>query len=315
MRCLITGVSGFVGSSICDALLGQGARVTGIDCFVDYYPRKIKENNLILALRNPNFSFIESDLLQVDLKGILADVDVVFHQSAQAGVRASWGQYFDSYVRNNILATQALLEAARDMKRSPRFVFASSSSVYGLAESLPTSENHVPAPISPYGVTKLASENLMTLYAAEYNVRSVSLRYFTVFGPRQRPDMAFNKFIRAGLRKEKLHIYGDGFQSRDFTYIDDIVRANLLAAEKGEPGDIFNIGGGTQATVNEVLEIIGSNLGDLNVEYQERQRGDARHTSADTSRAREKLGFKPLVSLSEGLGREIEWLKENIELY
>lgn len=314
MHCLVTGAAGFIGSSLCDRLLADGNRVTGIDCFVDYYPRPIKERNLNSARDNENFTFIEADLLEVDMSALLAGIDVVYHQAAQAGVRASWGLYFDTYTRNNILATQRLLESAKGNSRIQKIVYASSSSIYGNAEAYPTSEKVLPGPVSPYGVTKLAAENLMSLYATEFSVPTVSLRYFTVYGPRQRPEMAFHRFIRAGLTGERIELYGDGEQSRDFTFIDDIVQANLLAAERGKSGAVYNIGGGSVTTVNQVLAILQNELGTLTIERQERQKGDARHTSADTSAAQLDLGFKPAVSVQEGLQREIEWLRGELGL-
>lgn len=310
MKCLVTGAAGFVGSSICDRLLSDGHSVVGIDSFVEYYPRRIKERNLEGALSSDTFTFIENDLLKADLDSILSDVEVVFHQAAQAGVRASWGSYFSAYCDNNILATQRLLESCTKSRTLRRVVYASSSSVYGDAESYPTTETILPRPVSPYGVSKLAAEHLMTLYASQFGVPTVSLRYFTVFGPRQRPDMAFNRFISAALKKEELTLYGDGEQSRDFTFISDIVDANLSAAERGASGSVFNIGGGTQATVNDVLRFLEELIGPLKIKKFERQVGDARHTSADTSRAKKDLGFSPKVTLKEGLAREVKWLEE-----
>ena len=309
MRCLVTGAAGFVGSSICDHLLAAGHEVRGIDCFVDYYPRAIKERNLQNARDNEAFSFIEKDLLDVSMSELLEGVEVVYHQAAQAGVRASWGQYFDTYTRNNILATQRILENAKNSPTLKKIVYASSSSVYGNAESYPTSERITPAPVSPYGVTKLAAEHLMCLYASEFDVPTVSLRYFTVFGPRQRPEMAFYRFIEAGLTGGTIELYGDGEQSRDFTYIDDIVNANVLAAERGRPGAVYNIGGGSVTTINKVLATLEDQLGPLNIDRQERQKGDARHTSADTTAAQDELGFSPAVSVEEGIARQTDWLR------
>lgn len=312
MRCLITGGAGFVGSSIADRLLGDGHAVVSVDCFLDYYPRAIKERNISSASKNPNYKFIEGDLNTLSLKDLLNGVDWIFHQAGQAGVRASWGEYFGTYTANNIGATQRLLEEAKKHKELKKLVFASSSSVYGDAESLPTSERVVPQPLSPYGVTKLASEHLVSLYSKEQGLPAVSLRYFTVFGPRQRPDMAFNKAIRAGLLGEEFTLYGDGTQSRDFTFIDDIVEANILAAASDIQAGVYNIGGGTQADMNNVIDIIKSNVGTLRVNRLERQVGDARHTSADTNRARADLGFNPKVSLAEGIRREVEWMRQEL---
>lgn len=310
MRCLVTGAAGFIGSSLSEELLEDGHEVVAIDSFVPYYPRKLKENNLKRSKDFDNFRFVEDNLLTVDLDTLCDGVELVFHQAAQAGVRASWGKYFNSYTDNNILATQRILEHVKTLSSLKKVVYASSSSVYGDVETLPTKEDMRPQPVSPYGVTKLAAEHLMVLYARVFSVPTVSLRYFTVFGPRQRPDMAFNRFIQAGLRQEPLTLYGDGEQSRDFTFISDIVNANILAAEKGKTGAVYNIGGGTTATVNEVLGIIESFIGPLKIEKHERQAGDAKHTSADCSLAAKELGFKPAVSLVDGIEQEVKWLEQ-----
>lgn len=312
MRCVVTGAAGFVGSSLCDALLLAGHTVVGIDSFVAYYPREMKERNLSAARSNPRFTFVDGNLLTADLDRLLSGADWVFHQAAQAGVRASWGEYFSSYTENNVLATQRLLDVVRGIPTIQKVVYASSSSIYGNAEAYPTSEDAIPRPVSPYGVTKLAAEHLMMLYATEFGVPTVSLRYFTVYGPRQRPDMAFHRFIRAGLTGGEIVLYGDGEQSRDFTFISDIVAANIAAAERGGSGTVFNLGGGTQATVNDVLRIVERYIGPLKLRREERQAGDARHTRADTLRAQTALGFRPAVSLDEGIGREVEWLRAEL---
>lgn len=314
MRCFVTGVAGFVGSSIADRLLAQGHEVVGVDCFVDYYPRALKEGNLAAARQHASFRFIEGSLLDLDLNELLVGVDWVFHQAAQAGVRASWGADFAIYTDNNILATQRLLEACKSAPvraTLKKVVYASSSSVYGNAETLPTLESICPQPISPYGVSKLAAEHLMVLYSTQFAVPTVSLRYFTVYGPRQRPDMAFHRFCRAGILGEQIHIYGDGEQSRDFTFIDDIVTANIQAAESSGSGEVYNLGGGSRVTVNQVLKVIEGILGNkLNVVYQDKQKGDAAHTAADTTLAQRKLGFKPTVTVEQGLEREAAWMKD-----
>lgn len=310
MKCLITGVAGFIGSTLSEQLLNLGHKVVGIDCFTDYYPRSIKEANLAASLKSPDFHFIEADMLRIDLSPIIKKTDWVFHQAAQPGVRGSWGSNFSTYTRNNILATQYILEAAKDSKIK-RLVYASSSSVYGDAPELPLSETSRPQPVSPYGVTKLAAEHLCYLYYANYKIPTVSLRYFTVYGPRQRPDMGFHKFIKAALQGEEITIFGDGEQTRDFTYISDAVAANILAAETaGVEGRIFNIGGGSRISVNNVLKILRRLAGDIKVKRIENQKGDVRHTMSDTTAVREALGYSPKVGIEAGLQAEFEWLKQ-----
>ena len=260
-----------------------------------------------------HFEFIEGSLLGLDLSRILDGVDVVFHQAAQAGVRASWGRDFKIYSENNILATQMLLEACRE---SPvqRFIYASSSSVYGDTEDIPMRENSAPRPVSPYGVSKLAGEHLCYLYYKNFGVPTVSLRYFTVYGERQRPDMAFHRFFRWVLEDKPLTIYGDGEQSRDFTYVDDVVEANRLAFEKAVPGEVFNIGGGSRITVNAIIPILEEIVGrEIEVNYEGRQKGDVRHTLADVTKAQKNLGYEPKVRLQDGLRREYEWIRELVK--
>lgn len=314
MRCIVTGVAGFVGSSIADRLLADGHEVIGIDCFIDYYPREAKLMNLESARSQNKFTFLEKNVLDAEIVPVFEGVDFIFHQAAQAGVRASWGESFSIYTDNNILATQRLLELCRSDAVRPtlkKVVYASSSSVYGDAETLPTNEDLRPQPVSPYGVSKLAAEHLMVLYAKEFGVPTVSLRYFTVYGPRQRPDMAFHRFIRAGLEGKPISVYGDGEQSRDFTFIDDIVSANLTAAQTSTSSLVFNIGGGSRVTVNQVIEKLNLLLpSPLNVNYLQRALGDVRHTGADTSRAQNELDYQPKVALEEGLRHEVDWLAE-----
>ncbi|UCG31330.1 MAG: GDP-mannose 4,6-dehydratase [candidate division WOR-3 bacterium] len=309
MNVLVTGVAGFIGSHLAERLLGMGHRVTGVDCFTDYYPRKIKESNLSRMHDSKAFLFHEDDLLQMDLTALLKDIDVVFHEAAQAGVRASWGSSFRIYTENNVRATQCLLEAAKVVKLK-KFIYASSSSIYGDAETYPTAENMKPMPISPYGVTKLAGEHLCYLYYKNYSIPTVSLRYFTVYGPRQRPDMAFNKFITAILNDKEIAIYGDGKQTRDFTYIEDIIDANVSAMDAQVAGDIFNIGGGSRITVNDTIRIIEKVTGTkAKIRYIEKQKGDVRHTAADITRAKKLLGYAPAYDLEKGLTNEVAWLQ------
>lgn len=309
MKCLVTGAAGFIGSSLSERLLDLGHEVVGVDCFTDYYSVDLKRANLTKALASPGFRFIEGDLNDADLRDLLSGVDVVFHEAAQPGVRMSWGAHFDIYARNNVLVTQKLLEAAKDSRIS-RFVCASSSSVYGDSPDLPLRESARPQPVSPYGVTKLAAEHLCHLYHVNYGVPTVSLRYFTVYGPRQRPDMAFNKFIKSALTGGEITVFGDGEQTRDFTFISDAVDANLRAAEaENAVGRVFNVGGGSSISVNAVLDILRELIGDLKIRREPDQKGDVRHTMSDTQAAREILGYSPKVSIREGLQREVEWMR------
>jgi len=299
--CLVTGVAGFIGSHLARRLLAEGCRVIGVDLFTDYYDREIKEGKISDLLTDDSFTLIRQDL--ANLAGShLDEVQWVFHQAAQAGVRASWGREFAHYTYHNVLATQRLLEWARS-SNIERFVYASSSSVYGESGKLPMHEEDLPGPISPYGVTKLAAEHLCNLYYKNFAVPVISLRYFTVYGPGQRPDMAFHRFISAMLKGEELVIYGSGEQTRDFTFIEDIVEANLAAALAGKlKGRVYNIGGGSRISVNGVLEILGRLSGKpVRVRHEPVQAGDPPHTYADTTRAREELNFKPRISLEDGL--------------
>jgi nucleoside-diphosphate-sugar epimerase len=305
MRALVTGVAGFVGSTLAERLVREGHEVVGVDCFTDYYARETKEKNLSVLRQSAAFRFVEIDLADADLSSVVAPQDVVFHQAAQAGVRASWGTTFDTYTRCNVLATQRLLEAVKGSSVR-RFVYASSSSIYGNTTDLPMRETSRPRPFSPYGVTKLAAEHLVDLYAQNFGVSAVSLRYFTVYGPRQRPDMGFHRFIERLLRSEPLPVYGEGTQTRDFTYIDDIVDANLLALKDGVEG-IYNIGGGSRAPLTEVLAILGRVAGrEVKIQHLPEQAGDVQHTQADTALAQSKLGYHPRVTLEEGLRRQVE---------
>jgi UDP-glucose 4-epimerase len=306
---LVTGVAGFIGSNAAEALIARGDRVRGVDCFLDYYARDIKERNLAGLRGSSRFEFVEADLVNADLAQLVDGVDAVLHFAAQAGVRASWGKDFAIYADSNVLATQRLLEACAG-SRKQRVVYSSSSSIYGDAPDLPTVETTLPRPISPYGVTKLAGEHLCRLYTQSAGVPTISLRYFTVYGPRQRPDMAFNRFIRAQLEGGELTVFDDGDQTRDFTFVGDAVAANLLALENGEPGAAYNVGGGSRVSVNHVLEMLGEITGrPVKVKRGDRQRGDVRDTHASTDRARAELGWQPKTSLREGLQAEVDWLR------
>jgi len=310
VKCLVTGAAGFIGSNLCERLDDLGHEVVGVDCFVDYYPREVKERNLSALRERHGFRFLEVDLSKADLAPLVGGVDWIFHQAAQAGVRASWGRDFDVYAVHNVIGTQRLLEAARE-SGVRRLVYASSSSIYGDTDDLPMREQSLPRPISPYGVTKLAAEHLCWLYHRSYGVPTVSLRYFTVYGPRQRPDMAFHRFLRGALRGEEITLYDDGEQTRDFTFVADVVAANVAAAERGEGGQVFNIGGGSRVSLNAVLATIERVSGKkLRVRHEPRQRGDVRHTAADCSAATARLGFRPEVDLAEGLSREWQWIQE-----
>lgn len=311
MKALVTGSAGFIGSNLAERLLNEGYEVIGIDCFTDYYSRDLKEKNLSFFKEHKNFTFIEEDILNLDLVELLADVDYVFHQAAQAGVRASWGKSFDIYTDNNIRATQQLLEAAKKSSIK-KFVYASSSSVYGDTDQLPMQESNKLQPVSPYGVSKLAAENLCYLYWKNFGVPTVSLRYFTVFGERHRPDMAFHIFIKGILTGGKITIFGDGEQSRNFTYVGDVVQANILVAESDIAGEIFNVGGaGDRVTLNETIAIMEDIIGqEVEKEYKAVAKGDVKHTEADETKIREILGYEPHIGLREGLEREVEWLKQ-----
>ncbi|MBD1855271.1 MULTISPECIES: NAD-dependent epimerase/dehydratase family protein [Leptolyngbya] len=308
---LVTGAAGFIGSHLVEALLERGDRVIGVDQFNDYYDPELKWKNLAISLQHPNFKLIEADIQSLDWHHLLKDVEVIYHQAAQAGVRASWGSGFRTYTEQNINATQILLEAVKTAKRLQRFIYASSSSIYGNAEALPTSETICPQPVSPYGITKLAAEQLCGLYYRNFGVPTCSLRYFTVYGARQRPDMGFHKFLKAALQDQAIVIYGDGQQTRDFTNVNDAIAANLAAAETPEAvGAIFNIGGGSRVVLTDVIATMETILGrSIRKEFIENAIGDARHTSADVTKAKKILNYQPQVSLQEGLTQEWEWIR------
>lgn len=306
MKALVTGCAGFIGSTLTDRLLAEGVEVVGIDRFADYYPRAIKERNLTGAIENPHFTLIEEDILQMES---FPEVDYVFHLAAQAGVRASWGKSFEVYTRDNVQATQRLLEWYKNTQIK-KFVYSSSSSVYGDAD-LPMREDRMVQPVSPYGVTKLAAEHLCSLYWKNYGVPTVSLRYFTVYGPRQRPDMGINKFVRAVLHDEVITLYGDGTQTRDFTYIDDIVEANVLAARSDVSGEVFNIGGGNRISVNDLIAAIETATGKrATVEQSAEQKGDVKDTWADTRKAEELLGWHARTGIAGGLKHYVNWIRK-----
>ena len=303
MRALVTGCAGFIGSHLVERLLRDGYKVTGVDCFTDYYPSEIKKANISNALSHPNFKLIEENILDIDTDKF-PEVGYVFHLAAQAGVRASWGKNFEIYARNNIEATQRLLEFYKG-REIQKFVYASSSSVYGEA-GLPMREDSLLKPVSPYGVTKLAAENLCYLYYTNYRVPVISLRYFTVYGPRQRPDMAIHRFVRAVLNGEEIIVYGDGEQTRDFTYVDEVVEATISAANSELVGEVLNIGGGGRMSVNQLIRKIENITGKkAKLKYVVSQKGDVKDTLADISKAKEILNWKPGAKIEEGLERYI----------
>lgn len=305
---LVTGSAGFIGSSLTDRLLADGVRVTGVDMFTDYYDVSLKRRNLEGARRHPAFTLLELDLGTADLSA-LPEVDVVFHQAAQPGVRASWGREFAAYTHHNVLATQRLLERYQKSKLE-RFVYASSSSVYGDAESYPTREDALPRPFSPYGVTKLAGEHLVLLYGRNFGLPVAALRYFTVYGPRQRPDMAFHRFCRAMLNGDPITVYGDGRQSRDFTFVADAIEANVRAWKRAAPQGVYNIGGGSQVEVLEAIALLERSLGvKARVQFEPRPAGDPLRTRADASRLAADLGYATTVGIADGLAAEAEWAR------
>jgi nucleoside-diphosphate-sugar epimerase len=308
MKALVTGCAGFIGSNLADALVADGWEVIGVDRLSSYYDRDRKLANIRGLCANENFTFIENDLCFMDLATIVGDRDVVFHLAAQPGVRSSWGTEFTVYVEDNIRSTQHLLEACRgsDMRR---FVFASSSSIYGTPENFPTHEEDPTRPHSPYGVTKLAAEHLCSLYAANWGLPTLSLRYFTVYGPRQRPDMAMSRLISCARSGEPFALFGDGTAIRDFTFVDDVVRANLLAADSDlAPGTALNIGGGGGYTVLDAIDIVQRVVGEeVNIARRPASPGDVPQTGADISRAAKLIGWKPEITLESGIEQQATW--------
>ena len=309
MKVVVTGAAGFIGSSLVDSLLADGHEVVGVDAFVDFYPRAIKEENLRGARDHRGFRLVEGEVQALPLAEVLEGAGQVYHLAAQAGVRSSWGREFALYTEHNVLATQRLLEAAVEAG-VPRLVYASSSSVYGDTRELPLREDARCRPVSPYGVTKLAAEHLGALYERNHGLPVVSLRYFTVYGPRQRPDMAFHRFLQAARDGQPVHVYGDGKQTRDFTYVDDAVTATRRAGDSGRPGCVYNVGGGQRVALEEVLRTVEQVAGrPLRVVREEAQKGDMRDTFADTTAARRDLDFRSTVTLPEGLAREWDWIR------
>ena len=315
MKVLVTGCAGFIGSTLSERLIKEGFTVIGIDSLNDTYDRKIKMNNISNLLPNNNFEFINKNIIGTNIRELIRDIDSVFHQAATAGVRSSWGNSFNEYVENNINATQYLLENIKD-KKLRRFIFASSSSVYGDSTEYPSRITTLTRPVSPYGVTKLSSENLVYAYSRNYNIPSVSLRYFTVYGPRQRPDMGFHKFLMSAINNNIITIYGDGNQTRDFTYIDDIVEANILSLNSLNIGSIYNIGGGNVISINETLNLIEQITSrKLQIEYTDKHKGDVLKTQANIIESTNDLNYKPVFDIKTGLEKQYTYIKENINLY
>lgn len=309
---LVTGAAGFVGSHLSEALVGEGYRVRGLDAFTDYYPRSIKQRNISRLVQQQDFELVEADLMSVDLSSLLQGVDVIFHLAGQPGVRGSWGENFGVYVRNNILATQRLLEAAR-LSGKPRLIYASSSSVYGNIKEMPLHEEMALSPVSPYGVTKLAGEHLCHLYAGAHSMDILSLRLFTVYGPRQRPEMAFAQFITAMLEGKSISVYGDGKQTRDFTFVGDIVHAFLQAVEHGRAGQAYNIAGGARTSINSVIATLSQLTGcSPQVSRLAPQAGDVQDTWASTDKARSDLAYMPATNLESGLAQQVKSAQEQM---
>lgn len=317
MKVLVTGIAGFVGSNIAKRLLRDGHSVVGIDAFTPYYARELKEANLA-SLPDQGVELHRADIADADLDALLDGVDVVFHQAGQPGVRASWGTEFATYTRNNVLATQQLLEATKRNGEVKKFVYASSSSIYGDAQKFPTTEADVPGPVSPYGVTKLAGEHLVSLYGKNFDVPTISLRYFTVYGPGQRPDMAFTRFVQSALSEREIRIFGTGEQIRDFTFIDDIVEANMLAAQAQSvaPGEVVNVSGGSNISVNEVLSVLTDIAGhDLRVSHHPRAAGDVHRTGGASDRAERLLGWHSSVTIEDGIARQYRWAQDTFDVW
>jgi UDP-glucose 4-epimerase len=313
VKALVTGSAGFIGSHLSESLLEDGHEVLGIDCFNENYGRAQKLSNLERSREWDAFEFVPIDLARGESSSILAECDVVFHLAAEPGVRASWGERYDAYVRNNILATQRLLEAAR-MEPGRRLVYASSSSIYGDAVRLPTSEDAAPSPRSPYGATKLHGEHLVEAYAANFGVDAVSLRYFSVYGPRQRPDMAFTIFCRRLLAGQPLHLYG-GTQTRDFTYVADVIAATRAAADVPQlTHRVLNVGGGSRIALRDAVDVLVEISGRApEVVTDGTQPGEVRDTGADITAAREMLGYDPVTELHDGLAAQWEWAAQTQE--
>lgn len=309
-KVVVTGAAGFIGSHLSERLLADGHEVVGIDSFSDHYDRGLKERNLADASAHHNFRLVEIDLADGDMGSLLHGARVVFHVAGQPDVRPNWGP-FDRYLHDNVVATQRLLEALRGIELE-RFVFASSSSVYGNAEMFPTKESSLPRPISPYGMTKLAAEHLVFVYMRAFGLPVTALRYFTVYGPRQRPDMALQRFMVDLVEGREIEIFGDGEQTRDFTFISDAIDATVKASSADVVGQVINLGGGSRVSVNRVIDTLEEISGiKARRKHLPAAPGDPRHTGASINLARERLAWEPRVSLGEGLRRQWEWFQES----
>lgn len=307
---IVTGCAGFLGSHLCEALLASGHTVTGVDCFTDYYPRAVKDRNVARLRRTPGFRLVEADIAQAPIAPLLDDVDVVFHLAAQAGVRTSFGDGFRAYLHHNVQGTQRLLQevAGRDLLA---FVYASSSSVYGDQDVYPVAEDAPLRPLSPYGATKVITEQLAQAFWRSREVPAVGLRYFTVYGPRQRPDMAFSRFLSRAVRGQPLQVLGDGRQVREFTFVDDVVAATIAAADRGEPGAVYNIGGGQPVSVLDAIALLEELLDrSLSIEHLDGSPGDPRRTAADITKAMRDLRYVPATPLGRGLAAHLEELHD-----
>jgi nucleoside-diphosphate-sugar epimerase len=306
---LVTGCAGFIGSHLCERLLAEGHSVTGVDALTDFYDPQLKRRNLAPLLASERFRFVHREVSDTE-ESLWQDAEVIFHLAARPGVRTSWGPEFEIYVRYNILSTQYLLECASRSPALKRMVIASSSSIYGNTPAERVPEDQPKNPISPYGVTKLAAEHLCWAYAAQSGVPVVALRLFTVYGPRQRPDMAFQRLIHAALTRSKFVLYGDGEQRRDFTYVQDVVEAFLLAANSSAAGQAFNIAGGGIVSMNEAVSLVEHLAGvKIDVERVRPQTGDVWHTGADLSKSWDILGYTPQVNLREGLKAQVDYVE------
>jgi UDP-glucuronate 4-epimerase len=306
MRYVVTGSAGFIGRHVCAELLDLGHSVIGVDAFTDYYDPSLKRANADGLATRPRYRGFELDLATDDVDGLFDDADVVIHLAGQPGVRLSWSDFFHVYVERNVIASQRVFEAAR-RTTVPRLVLASSSSVYGNAAEYPTTEESPTLPFSPYGVTKLAMEQLARAYAENWGIPVIMLRYFTVYGPGQRPDMAMHRFIAHAASGEPVVIYGDGEQVRDFTYVSDVTAATIAASVADVPAaSVFNVAGGSSSTVNEVLRLVAENVGrDVITHREPEQPGDVRITGGAIDRARQLLGWQPGTPLEEGIKRQV----------